>query len=513
MPRAAAPEISGRAGLRVWIGFALGLAIAAAPVFSTVLPPLFDYPNHLARMAVLAAGGSRFYAVHWAALPNLAEDLIVPLLARAMPLALAAKLFVMASFALSAGGALWLNRVATGGWRGWPLLAFLFLYTRTFLWGFLNYLFGVGCALCGTALWLALERRPPWLRIAASTAAAFVCFFSHLAAFGVYAIAIMGVELPPGLDELHARRWRAFARRVAIATPQLVLPAAVFLALSPHPPGNGIAYGAIWRKADLLFTVFDNYNRPFDIVCFAAFLGLILALAATRRLGLDRRLAAALALLAAAYLMLPSRLFSGAGLDHRLPAAGFLLLVAASAPRFASRRRALAIGAAALTLWSARMAAIERVWRDADPVYRTDLAGLDALPRGTRLAVAFPASAVNSTAVPLVHFATLAVARRGAFVPTLFALPGQQPVALRSPYAALAAAAPPALLWAGLVGEEPEARAAARQALAGYGYVAFTDRKKVRVPPERCLAPVFRGPRFQIFAIRHGSGCPGAPES
>lgn len=502
-----------RAGSRVWIGFAAGLAVAAAPVFSTVLPPLFDYPNHLARMSVLRAGGSPFYSIHWAALPNLAEDLIVPPLAQVVPLALAGKLFLVATFALLAGGALWLNRVATGRWRGWPLLAFFFLYSRTFLWGFLNYLFGIGVALCGAALWLALEGRRPRLRVPLSTAVAFLSFFSHLAAFGVYALAIAGIELPPGWAELRARRWRALAWRAAIALPQLLLPAAVFLVLSPHPAGGAVAYGAIWRKADLLFSVFDDYDRPFDISCFAAFLGLVIALAATRRLGLDRRLGAALALLAAAYLVLPSRLFSGSGLDHRLPAAGFLLLVAASAPRFASPRQALAVGIVAVLMLGARMGIVEYVWRNADHVYRADLAGLDALPRGTRLAVAFPPDGVNSTAVPLVHFATLAVARRSAFVPTLFALPGQQPIALRRSYGALAAAAPPDLLWAGLAENAPAARAAALRALAGYDDVAFTDRKPVRVPPDRCLDPVFRGRRFQVFAILHGSGCPGAPGS
>jgi len=46
-------------GRRVWVAFALLLALVAAPVFSTVLPPLVDYPNHLARMHLLAAGGDR----------------------------------------------------------------------------------------------------------------------------------------------------------------------------------------------------------------------------------------------------------------------------------------------------------------------------------------------------------------------------------------------------------------------------------------------------------------------
>ena len=139
------------------------LAVVSAPLFSTVLPPLVDYPNHLARLQLIAGGGNEFYAVRWAPLPDLAADLVVPALARALPLELAGKLFLVLSFALLAGGTLWLNRIASGRWRWWPLLAFALLYNRSFLWGFVNYLFGLGIALCGVALWLALDGRR-WLR-------------------------------------------------------------------------------------------------------------------------------------------------------------------------------------------------------------------------------------------------------------------------------------------------------------------------------------------------------------
>ena len=125
--------------------------------------------------------------------------------------------------------------------------------------------------LCGAALWLTLENRRASMRILASSIAALICFFSHLAAFGIYGLTIIGVELPPALAELRARHWRALARRIAILTPQFLIPGAVFLFLSPHSARGPVAFGAIWRKADLLFSVFDNYNRPFDVACFAAF--------------------------------------------------------------------------------------------------------------------------------------------------------------------------------------------------------------------------------------------------
>ena len=93
------------------------------------------------------------------------------------------------------------------------------------------------------------------------------------------------------------------------------------------------------------------------------------------------------------------------------------------------------------------MAVIEYVWLRADRVYSADLAGIDMLPRGAKLAVAYPASAVNFAPVPEVHLAVLAVARREAFVPTLFAYEGQQPIALEPPYDMLADAATPQDLW------------------------------------------------------------------
>ncbi len=354
---------------QVWGAFALLLALMAVPVFSTVLPPLFDYPNHLARMHLLAEGGDRFYRVVWAPLPNLAEDLIVPPLARLMPLATAGELFLVMIFALIAGGVLCLNRVVAGGWRLWPLLAFSLLYNRILLWGFLNYLFGIGVALCGLALWLAFEQRRPWQRELASVPLALACFFSHIAAFGVYALALCGLEIPMAVAELRARAWPALGRRIAVFAPQFVVPAALFLGWRHQADAGRISYAGFARKADLLFSVFDNYDRAFDIVCFALFLALGLWLAASGRLRLAPRLGWAAGLIFAAYLLMPSQIYGGSGADHRLPLALFLLLVAGSAPRWPGRRTAIAIGTAAALLLTLRMAVIERVWRRADQIY------------------------------------------------------------------------------------------------------------------------------------------------
>jgi hypothetical protein len=270
-----------------------------------------------------------------------------------------------------------------------------------------------------------------------------------------------------------------------------------------------VSYGAFWRKADLLFTVFDNYNRAFDIACFALLLVLLGGLAWRRRLCLAPRLAPALALVLAAYLALPSQIMTGSGADRRMTVALFLVLAAAAAPRFASRRAALLIGGAATIVLLARLAAIEFVWRAADRAYRADIAAIDELPRGVRLAVAYPADAVNVSAIPELHVPTLAVWRRGAFVPTLFAYPAQQPIAVRPPYDRDAAAAEPALLWSAFVDGDRAAAASAWHALAGWDAVAFVARQPIHLRRQRCLEPLMppQPPTFQIFLLRHDGDC------
>jgi hypothetical protein len=205
---------------------------------------------------------------------------------------------------------------------------------------------------------------------------------------------------------------------------------------------------------------------------------------------------------------LPSQLHGGSGADHRLPIAIFLLLIAASAPEFPNRRAAAAIAAVTAVLLVVRLTYIEYVWLRADRVYSADLAGLDMLPRGAKVAVAYPATAVNFAPIPELHLAVLAVARREAFVPTLFAYEGQQPIALRPPYAALANAATPPELWdlvrASHDTAETEGR---RQALLQYDFVAVVGGRPQDVLQTGCLRSFVKQPNFEILTVLHNPAC------
>ena len=96
--------------LRILGLVAAGL-VTLAPLLVVDHPPLHDYPNHLARVYVLAHLDdspllAEYYEAHWEVLPNLAMDLVVtPLLGLVQP-ETAGKLFgalILLSTAPAAG--------------------------------------------------------------------------------------------------------------------------------------------------------------------------------------------------------------------------------------------------------------------------------------------------------------------------------------------------------------------------------------------------------------------------
>jgi hypothetical protein len=71
---------------RGWIvagSFMALFIVSIVPIFSNQTLPLYDYPNHLARMHIIAqidesATLQQFYTVRWSAIPNLAMEMIIP---------------------------------------------------------------------------------------------------------------------------------------------------------------------------------------------------------------------------------------------------------------------------------------------------------------------------------------------------------------------------------------------------------------------------------------------------
>jgi hypothetical protein len=485
--------------------FAALFVLAAIPVSLSTMLPLLDYPNHLARMYLLAhlqdsPTLQTYYAVDWRPLPNLAMDATVPFLSRLIPLQWAGKIFVLVTFLLLSGGVALLHRVLLGRWTLWSCLAFLLLYNRIFLWGFLNYLFGVGLALSAFAAWIALRERRAAIRLIVSALFCLAVYFSHLMACGIYGLLILGYEV--GILWRRRAPIGEWLVDLLVAGLPFIAPLVILIAGSPDTASGAIRFGSPWRKLDLPFSIFDNYSRPFDVACFVLAVG-ALAFAFRRRwIRLEPSMVLPLALLGLAFLALPSQLFTASGADHRLPLAVALVGIAATSwagPDPQIERRFLA---GALVLFLVRLGIVAASWHASDRQYARVLAAFDAIPTGSRIAVAFSPAALHAGGTPLAHLPIWAIAQRGAFVPTLMGFPTQQPVYLKQPYTDLAALLPPERLWNALITRRAPLDAAQREAFARYDFVIFTDVRPFTPPDIDRLEPTFADKRFEIYRLK-----------
>ena len=152
------------AGRRVTFALSpIVFVIVLLPLFATTIPPLHDYPFHLARMdAIAALTGEVHHPTHYQLgsflLPNVAMDVAALGLTALLPPLLAGRVFLGIVLLTMLSGTMALHRVIHGRFSPWPLLAAFLMYNWIFLFGFINYLFGVGVMLWSLAVWLRMAR-------------------------------------------------------------------------------------------------------------------------------------------------------------------------------------------------------------------------------------------------------------------------------------------------------------------------------------------------------------------
>ncbi|MGH7121414.1 MAG: hypothetical protein ACREFP_20895, partial [Acetobacteraceae bacterium] len=315
--------------------YALFLAAAVSPLLRVRVPALVDYPDHLARMWILARHGTipalaANYQIHWRILPDLAMDLIVPPLSQVMPIDAAGRVFIGLTIVGLIGGTATLHRALHGRWAVWPLWSALFVYNAVLFWGFLNCLFGIAVALFALSGWMATRDWRPAFRIPLFSAAASVLFLLHLFAFGFYGLCVALYEID--------RRIRQRQAVVAGASSLLVvgaqfLPGLVLWYVSLRHAGPTLTrYGDLADKLHALMApfTFGYIPAPFDLVVALLALTFLTWAIGTRALTLAAEFRRPLAVMAVVAMAMPNTLSGSWAADLRLPVALTFLLIAAS---------------------------------------------------------------------------------------------------------------------------------------------------------------------------------------
>jgi hypothetical protein len=430
---------------RHWTGFTLIAAalMLAAPLWCVWAPAMPDYPAHLATFALIQQGahgkGNALYHLQWGFVPNLASEVLVPLLARLTGLVAATKLFLTAAIFFWVLGPGAIHRALYGRTGIAPLFGAFFAYNANFIWGFFNYYFSAGLSFLLFAAWIATDNRNGPARLAAFTLAVTGLYFCHIFAAAGLLLMLAGFELAQNIRLEHHDPVLLAKRALRVAS--LYVPAALaFLFLKPHSDDTGITFNLAGTMLDrfesLILHAFDD---PAYLLPIVLFLGLALALI-LRKARLHPALGITLALLLLGALCAPEWAMGGWAVHLRLPAVFGAMLFAAAELRMKPAVRG-ALAALALVLIAVSAATLAQSWLGYDRHYREFQAALEEVPRGARLLTVLDGNAIGERPdQPYWHMAEYAVPERGVFTPLLFTTKGQHVVQWNAPYARYAAA-------------------------------------------------------------------------
>jgi hypothetical protein len=427
------------------------LVTLTVPILAVEVPPLSDYPNHLARCFFLAFGTddsvlSSMFAAHWAVIPNLAVDLILPPLMRVMPPLVAGKLVVILTVLLPTTGAIALSLACFRRLSFWPLCSGFAAYNTMFLVGVLNFQLGIGVAFWGAATWISTSRRYPVFATVIGACFALVAFMFHLFGFCFYALLLGSSEvvaiIQGGLGNIEALR---FGLRRVIAVLLILLPPSMLYFLSPFAGANGPLF---WQppiqKLLLLLVPVLGYSYFFSIAVASALLLIALLWVGQGRLQVAPLAWFCLPVLVLIYLVLPFAWKGGWWIDTRIPVLLGFTLFATTMPTGIGQRESILVAAVLITVFVIRMVYITDLWLGS----RQDIADvrkvLTPVTPGSRVLSVeasdrFPATpryriAANGVPPAYWHFAAFALIDHRAYWSDGFAIPGQQPVIVRSPY-------------------------------------------------------------------------------
>lgn len=443
------------------------------PVLVNAMPPLVDYPNHVVRFWLLSGGAShppmsRFFQVDWShTATNIAMDAVAVMLDFVFSAEMTGRIILGLAAVLPPIGMVLVSRQLFGRLSYWHILIGLTAWTLVLLTGFMSFQLGLGAALI--AVWLdsvlaGKDRLKTVARQSLQVAAVvlvhpFGALFYILLATGV----AIGAEASLLIDP---RQWRALAKRLGwtflpfllagagiglrsiMIGHEAVSTAFILPALEWYDPG--------WAhmNIDHVFWAFvgplRSYSLPVDIA-FIAMLWLPVVIAAVQK---NLRLHAGLVVTGLGLflfsLVCPQGIGSTSMVDVRLWTMAQLMMPVALYPCIDLSRTPVKIHAAALLctlalltvgaravwltfVWQQRQADVASLYRAMEPIPAgarvLPLKGAEDngedLPRGRYL---------GGMTVTFGHLPTLAVMRRQAYVPTVFAEPGKQPLRVREPY-------------------------------------------------------------------------------
>ncbi|MFK0163526.1 hypothetical protein [Rhizobium sp. NPDC090279] len=443
-----------------------GIAIAAflilVAIFVTIFkfPPILDYPNHYARMWLLAGGIDtppfrEIYALDWnRTFTNVGIDLAAYWLGPLIGVSLLARSLLFLAIVLPPLGAIALHRRLHGGGYYWQIGILYFAWCATLIGGFINFQIGLGMALFFATVDHILQSRNPAILFGWRLLAGLLLTVMHLFSLGFYLALVCGLEFSPTAVALRSPRdLLRLCGRLLVAMLGCTLPAICLFLYQPVLPGGGGSLDASWNNSILLIlanmmSALWSYALLADMLFLMPLILVCTYAVRTRRLSLHAGMAVTAAGLLLLSCVVPRHMLGTGWISWRFPIMTALtaMVMLCPLPRL-PRRQAFVVMLVLSTVVLGRTAWIGVNWWQGEADAADVSTVLAAVPEGAAVLPVMRQQSEHGFADhryfawnqdTFRHLPTLAVPYAHAFVPTLFTAKGKQPLTVLPPWSDIA---------------------------------------------------------------------------
>jgi hypothetical protein len=423
------------------------------------------------------------YRQHWAIIPNLGIDLLVPWTLSFLPLYLAGRIMLALTLLLPVIGTIAYHRALFGGGSFWPLSSFIVAYNLVFLLGFHNLLLSYGIALSAAAIFYKTMRGNAIINTAITSACAIVTFFTHIVGLTLL-IAIISVHKIFYIIEPWPN-WRRVGRAAFVQGCGLGVvvlgPLSLYLAspLAAATIGNSWI-GAIDKLKFLLAPVL-NYYPILDLITMGCLILAFIVCVAFGRITISRQVCVLAIGLLIAYPFLPFESKTATFVDVRFVVFSGFLVFCLFKPRELPRSITMTVSISLISLFLLRTSVVARVWYDQGQDLADLRQAIKPIEPGSRvLVVAVPGPgadrfkaggdpALQPEAPPgrflsiigtptYWYIAALVTIERHAFWPLMFSSDNKQPLEVLPPYKEISVSNGSLPLYQGLALDDIPAR-------------------------------------------------------
>jgi hypothetical protein len=402
--------------------YAALVALAAAPVWLWPIPRATDIVNHWARLTLYRDPLAQLYRVHFGIIPNLGVDALYLALAPWLSPESVARLALALAIALPALGAWAVHRALFKQPSPTIWLVPFLSYNVATSAGLVNFALGMGLAFLALAYVLARRQRLGWLDLVALNLIGAALFFCHLFAWAAFAgllgLLCLGSPLP----------WRARTRRLGFVLASQLVPLALVALREAAPAGYAMGDRSPFGFAEAPVAAMTGASDLVAAGCLIAVV--VVAVARGARLA-PRAWLAVVGFILAAWLA-PASHGAATLIDARLKVYVWYFAIAATSLPATEGVRVFA-AALAVALTAARLASVAPAWEALQDRAAEVRAALSVLPQGARALVVAPAGCRDPSLTWTTALLPFAVIDRRAYVNTLFAQSGIQPVAPADP--------------------------------------------------------------------------------